>query len=63
LSGPVEANGLAASAACRYEKMKCLLFFALLAGYRLPAGKHTGILPNFRTKVNKKLAKKCFIST
>jgi len=34
--------------------MKCLLFFALLAGYRLPAGKHTGILPNFRTKVNKK---------
>jgi hypothetical protein len=26
----------------------------LLAGYRLPAGKHAGILTDFRTKVNKK---------
>jgi len=28
------------------------------AGYRLPAGKHTGILTHFQTKVNKKTAKK-----
>jgi len=30
----------------------------LLAGYRLPAGKHEGILTDFQTKVNKKKAKK-----
>ncbi|MBW8041573.1 MAG: hypothetical protein FVQ85_16475 [Planctomycetes bacterium] len=27
-------------------------------GLRLPAGKHTGILTDFQTKVNKKMAKK-----
>jgi len=30
----------------------------LLAGYRLPAGKHTGILTDFQTKVKKKTTKK-----
>jgi len=30
----------------------------LLAGYRLPFGKHTGILTHFQTKVNKKTTKK-----
>jgi hypothetical protein len=32
-------------------------YFRLRAGYRLPAGKHTGILTHFHTKINKKTAK------
>jgi hypothetical protein len=34
----------------------------LRAGYRLPAGKHAGILTHFRTKVNKKTQKSTFWS-
>jgi hypothetical protein len=30
----------------------------LLAAYRLPSGKHTGILTHFQTQVNKKMTKK-----
>jgi len=30
----------------------------LLAGYRLPTGKHAGILTEIQTKVNQKMAKK-----
>jgi hypothetical protein len=32
----------------------------LRVGYRLPAGKHAGILTDFQTKVNKKMTKKHF---
>jgi len=31
------------------------VYLRLRAGYRLPAGKHTGILTKFQTKVNKKM--------
>jgi hypothetical protein len=31
---------------------------AVLRGYRLPTGKHGGILTEFQTEVNKKMAKK-----
>jgi len=30
------------------------IYLRLRAGYRLPAGKHTGILTHLQTKVNKK---------
>jgi hypothetical protein len=33
-------------------------WLGLLAGYRLPAGKHTRILTHFQTKVKKKTSKK-----
>jgi len=33
-------------------------YFRLLAGYRLPARKHVGILTHFRTKINRKRPKK-----
>ena len=35
-------------------------YFRLRAGYRLPAGKHAGILTHFQTKVNKKRPKMHF---
>jgi hypothetical protein len=33
------------------------IYRRLLAAYRLPSGKHSGILTDFQTKVNKKMTK------
>ena len=53
------AQGYGGQDAVAYDvQNEMSVYFRLLALYRLPAGKHTGILTHFQTKVKKKKGKK-----